>query len=147
MRGRGFRRGPARGFAPRAGPQPASQQVVEEQIQRPRDDGSKVAAGMGMAQQVARELELLFDASVGRELDSVALRRERLDAAARAGCQSSPDTPHSQYGGGPAPHSPTGVQPRAGAVGDPRVGWDGRSRLLWRGSICSRTARHIGPSV
>ena len=38
-----------------------------------------------MAQQVARLLELLFERGIGRELDSVALRGERLDDTARNG--------------------------------------------------------------
>jgi len=40
---------------------------------------------MRVAQQVARELELLFEHGIGRELDSIALRRERLDDTARDG--------------------------------------------------------------
>jgi hypothetical protein len=38
---------------------------------------------MRVAQQIARLLELLFEAGIGRELDSIALRGQRLDDSAR----------------------------------------------------------------
>jgi hypothetical protein len=70
--------------APCAHTEAASHQVVDEQLQGARDDGAEVAAGMGVAQQVARLLELLFEYGIGRELDAVTLCGERLDDIARA---------------------------------------------------------------
>jgi transcriptional regulator NrdR family protein len=59
----------ARSFATCASAESAAHQVVDEQRESPRNDGAEVAAGVCVAQQVARELELLFERGIGRELD------------------------------------------------------------------------------
>jgi hypothetical protein len=63
-------------------------QLGDESIERVTDDGSKLSVGHGVAHEVTRQVELCLQVSVGRELDLVTRRRERLDRWGSSGVTS-----------------------------------------------------------
>jgi hypothetical protein len=64
-------------------------QLLEQQIDSPLDDGSEVAVRIGMAHQVARQLELILQGKAGGKLHAIALRRKRLEAVLAAAPRGS----------------------------------------------------------
>jgi hypothetical protein len=70
----------ASGFAARTDTEAAAQQVGDQQLECSGKDERKVAAGFGMAQEVARGFELALERCVDRELELVALSGDRFDS-------------------------------------------------------------------
>jgi hypothetical protein len=64
-------------------------QLLEQQVDGPLDDGGEVTVRIGMAHQVAGQLELFLQGEAGGKLHAVALGRERLEAVLAAALRGS----------------------------------------------------------
>ena len=60
-------------FLPLALTEAALQCFFDEEVERATQDGAQIGAGHGVAEQVARQLDLSLELRVCRELDAVAL--------------------------------------------------------------------------
>jgi hypothetical protein len=70
-----------RSFRAGASAEAAFHEVGEEQVEGTFDDGAEVSIGEGMSEQVAGELEFLFEGRAAGKLDSVTMGGQGFERA------------------------------------------------------------------